>query len=226
MFIGHYAAGLALKSVEKKASLGMLFIAVQFVDYLFFALAPFGIEKFRLVENYTAINHFELYFYPYTHGLLSSILWALLIYGLWRTIPMFKSVGPMRVAVVMGLAVLSHWFLDLIVHTPDLPLLGDDSLKVGFGLWNNFMGTYVVEVALLLGSLVLYLRATTANNAPKNITGKYGMIIFVAVMIGLYTMVVNAPFDPNATVMAASVTSVTVFTLFTAVAFWLDSKRS
>ena len=221
MFIGHYAAGLALKSVEKKASLGMLFIAVQFVDYLFFILAPMGIEKFRLVENYTAINHFDLYYYPYTHGLLASVIWAVLIYGLWRYVPPFKAMGKGRVALVMGLAVLSHWFVDLIVHTPDLPLLGDDSLKVGFGLWNDFTATVVVEIALLVGGLILYLRSTTATGAM----GKYGMIVFVAIMICLYLLVVNMPFDPNATVTVASVSSLAVFTLFTAIAFWLDRYR-
>lgn len=216
MFIGHYAAGFALKSVEKKASLGMLFIAVQFVDYLFFILAPFGIEKFRLVENYTAINHFDLYFYPYTHGLLASFLWAALIYAIWR-----KGSGNARVALVMALAVLSHWFTDLLVHTPDLPLLGDDSLKVGFGLWNNFMATVVLEVSLLIGAVILYLRATT----PTGAMGKYAMIIFVGCMIGFYIMAVNMPFDPNLTVMLASVSSIGIFTIFTAIAFWLDRYR-
>ncbi len=177
MFIGHYAAAFSLKSVEKKASLGMLFIAVQFVDYLFFILVPLGVEKFRLVENYTAINHFDLYFYPYTHGLLASVIWAVLIYGLWRYMPSFKAMGNGRVALVMGLAVLSHWFVDLIVHTPDLPLLGDNSPKVGLGLWHNFMGTILLEVALLIGGLLLYLRSTKGVGA----LGKYAMIIFVVI---------------------------------------------
>jgi len=222
MFIGHYAVGLALKSVEKKASLGMLFIAVQFVDFLFFILVPLGVEKFRLVENYTAINHFDLYFYPYTHGLLAGVIWAVLIYGLWRKLPLFKAVGHGRVALVMALAVLSHWFVDLIVHTPDLPLLGDNSPKVGLGLWNNFMGTILLEIALLIGGLLLYLRATKAVSAM----GKYAMIIFIVVMIGLYMMVVTAPFDPNVTAITASVTSIAVFFIFAAVAFWLDRYRA
>jgi len=44
MFVGHYAASLALKSVNKNASLGILFLAVQFVDILFFPLVLLGIE--------------------------------------------------------------------------------------------------------------------------------------------------------------------------------------
>lgn len=222
MFIGHYAAGFALKSVEKKASLGMLFIAVQFVDYLFFVLAPFGIEKFRLVENYTAISHIELVFYPYSHGLLASVLWAVLIYGLWRTVPFLKDVGKSKVALVMALAVLSHWFVDLLVHTPDLPLLGDDSVKVGFGLWNNFAVAYALEVLLVVGSVILYLRSTTAHGAM----GKYAMIIFAGVLVGFYTMTVTVPFDPNTTVNQASVVTIVTFSVLTAVAFWLDRYRS
>ncbi len=222
MFIGHYAAAFTLKSVEKKASLGMLFIAVQLVDYLFFAFVPFGIEKFRLVENYTAINHFDLYFYPYTHGLLASFLWAGLIYVMWASLPIFKNMGNGRVALAMALAVLSHWFVDLIVHTPDLPLLGDNSPKVGLGLWHSFMGTILLEVALLIGGLLLYLRATKGTAAM----GKYAMIIFVVIMICLYMMVVTAPFDPNATATTMSVTSIAVFSIFAAAAFWLDRYRT
>jgi hypothetical protein len=54
---------------------------------------------------------------------------------------------------VVGLLVGSHWFLDLVVHRPDLPLLGDGGLKVGFGLWDSVAGTLVVELGMLAGGL-------------------------------------------------------------------------
>ena len=53
MFIGHYSAALALKRVEKKVSLGWLFLAVQFVDILFFPLVLLGVERLTIVENFT-----------------------------------------------------------------------------------------------------------------------------------------------------------------------------
>jgi hypothetical protein len=53
---------LALKSVEKKTSLGWLFHAVQLVDILFFIFVPLGIERLNLVENYTQSTYFELAF--------------------------------------------------------------------------------------------------------------------------------------------------------------------
>ena len=222
MFIGHYAAGFALKSVEKKASLGMLFIMTQLVDYLFFIFAPLGIEKFNLVEDFTAINHMDLYYYPYTHSLLGSFLWAGLIYGLWRYVPFFKNVGNHRVALVMAVAVVSHWVTDLLVHTPDLPLLGNDSLKVGFGLWNNFYATVILELSLLIGAVILYLRSTS----PVGAMGKYAVIVFVGVMVAFYMFAITMPYDPNVTVTVASIMGLVIFTIFTAVAFWLDRYRT
>ena len=74
MFVGHYAASLALKSVEKKASLGMLFLAVQFVDILFFPLVLLGVERMNIIENYTASTHFELVYMPYSHSLLAALM--------------------------------------------------------------------------------------------------------------------------------------------------------
>jgi hypothetical protein len=50
MFVGHYAASLALKKFEKRASLGVLFLAVQFVDILFFPLVLLGIERINITN--------------------------------------------------------------------------------------------------------------------------------------------------------------------------------
>jgi len=51
MFVGHYAASFALKKFEKRASLGVLFLAVQFVDILFFPFVLLGIERINIIEN-------------------------------------------------------------------------------------------------------------------------------------------------------------------------------
>ena len=79
MFVGHYAASLALKSFEQKVSLGVLFLAVQFVDILFFPFVLAGIERMNIVENFTQSTHFELEYMPFTHGLLASALCPLLL---------------------------------------------------------------------------------------------------------------------------------------------------
>lgn len=217
MFVGHYAASLALKTFEKRVSLGVLFLAVQFVDILFFPFVLLGIERMNIVENFTQSTHFELVYMPYTHSLLGSLFWAGAAYALFRWI----IVKNKSVAMVVALAVFSHWLLDLVVHTPDLPLWSDASLKLGFGIWNNAIATYALEAALLLSALWLYLRATTSTTR----LGKYGMSIFVFLLLLVNVANIFGPFQDDGKVVLA-VSAVTAYLLFAAVAFWLDKKRT
>lgn len=217
MFVGHYAASLALKSFEKRASLGVLFLAVQFVDILFFPFVLVGIERMNIVENFTQSTHFELEYMPFTHSLLAAMLWSIAAFALFRWVFVKKQ----SVAVVVALAVFSHWLLDLPVHTPDLPLWSDTSPKLGFGLWNNAIATYLFEAGLLLLALWMYLRSTKAVSAA----GKYGMVVFVAFL--LLVNVSNIFGDPMVdSRLGLSVFALSSYFLFAAIAFWLDQKRS
>ncbi len=220
MFVGHYAASFALKKVDKNASLGMLFLAAQFVDILFFPFVMMGIEHFRFVENFTASTHFDLYFMPYTHSLVASFFWALVVYLAFKYLPIRTAGNKAKVALVMAAGVLSHWFLDLLVHTPDLPLLGDDSLKLGLGIWNNAMATFLLEAVLLVGALLLYLKETQ----PVTPGGKYAMSVFVVVMLAINANnIFGTPMAHDVT--SLSLTALAAYFIFAGVAFWLDKKR-
>jgi hypothetical protein len=199
MFVGHYAASLALKKVEKKASLGMLFLAVQIVDIFFF--------PFMLIE---------LEYMPYTHSLLASLLCAGFVYLIFR----FVFVKNKRVALVMGIAVLSHWFFDLLVHTPDLPLWSDTSMKLGLGLWRHAIATYALETVFLLSGLWIYLRATKATSS----IGKYGMPIFVVVLLLINVVnIFGPPLGHSKASLALS--ALVMYFAFAGIAHWLDKKR-
>jgi len=217
VFVGHYAVSLALKRFEKRASLGVLFLAVQFVDIVFFPFVLAGIERLNIVENFTQSTHFELEYMPYTHSLLGSAFWAAAAYVLFRWIVVRNS----SVALVVALAVFSHWVLDLIVHTPDLPLWSDESLKLGFGLWNNAIATFTLEALLLGSALWLYLRSTSATER----VGRYGMSVFVGLLV-----LINIPniFGPlmDDSELGLAISALTAYFLFAAAAFWLDTKRS
>ena len=216
MFVGHYSASLALKSVEKNASLGLLSLAVQFVDILFFPFVLLGIERINVVENFTQSTHFELEYMPYTHSLLASFLCAGFIYGVYRIIPPRNR----SVALVMGIAVLSHWFYDLIVHTPDLPLWSDASTKLGLGLWQNAIATYTLEALLLVVGLWLYLRSTTATSS----TGKYGMGVFIVILLLVNAVnIFGPPFGDSKISLAIS--ALAMYFIFAGTAHWLDGKR-
>ncbi len=217
MFVGHYAASLVLKKFERRASLGVLFLAVQFVDILFFPLVLAGVERMNIVENFTQSTHFELVYMPYTHSFVASVLWAALAYALFRWV----MVKNHAVALVIAIAVLSHWVLDLLVHTPDLPLWSDASPKLGFGLWNNAIATYLLEAFILVLALWVYLRSTRALSS----TGKYGMSIFVGVLLLINIANIFGPMQSDSKTGLA-ITAVTSYFLFAAVAFWLDTKRT
>jgi lipopolysaccharide export LptBFGC system permease protein LptF len=116
---------------------------------------------------------------------------------------------------------MSHWLLDLIVHTPDMPLWSDASLKLGFGLWNNAVATYVLEAVLLLAGLWLYLRATSATTKA----GKYGMGIFVVLLLLVNIVNIFGPLQGDSKLFLAT-SALAAYLLFAAVAFWLDRKRT
>jgi len=217
MFVGHYAAALALKKFEKRASLGVLFLAVQFIDILFFPLVLLGIERMNILENFTQSTHFELEYMPYTHSLVGSLFWAGIAYALFRWLIVKKN----SVAIVVALAVFSHWLFDLVVHTPDLPLWSDTSLKLGFGLWNNAIATYALEAVLLVSALWLYLRSTSATSA----VGKYGMSVFVVFLLLVNVLNIFGPLQGDSKLVLA-ISALTSYFLFAAVAFWLDTRRS
>ena len=217
MFVGHYAVSLVLKRVEKKASLGSLFLGVQLVDVVFVPLVLLGIERLNVVENFTQSTHFELEYLPYTHSLVASFLWAGFVYGIYRVI----SPRNTSVALVMGIAVLSHWFLDLLVHTPDLPLWSDASTKLGFGLWNSAIATYTLEAAFLAVGLWMYLRSTMAFGA----TGRYGMGVFVVLLLLVNAANIFGPLVDDSKVTLA-ISSLSMYFLFAGAAHWLDGKRT
>jgi hypothetical protein len=221
MFVGHYGAALALKGAESRASLGLLFLAVQFVDLLFFPLVLVGVERMNIVPGFTESTHFELAYLPYTHSLLASFLWAVMIAG-----GAFVVLGdrPRRrsIAFVLGAAVFSHWVLDLIVHTPDLPLVNDASTKLGFGLWNNAPLTFVLEAAVLLVGLCLYLRATAPKTGSR--LARFGMVSLVVLLILLNVYNIFGP--PPAAFMEIFGLAMVSYLGLAGIAFWLDSLRT
>jgi hypothetical protein len=221
MFIGHYAASFALKSCHKNASLGLLFIAVQFVDILFFPLTLLGIEHFRLIENFTEATHFSLDFMPYSHSLLATFIWGAVIFTFVYFIVFKHRQLRFKMAIVFAVAIMSHWFFDLLVHTPDLPLTTDNSLKVGFGLWNNDVLTYVLESVILIAGFYLYMRSSTGLTK----IAKYGMPAFIIVLLGINIINIFGPLSPQDNETTTAISAVAAYFIFALIAWFLDRNR-
>lgn len=217
MFIGHYAATFALKGYEPKASLGWLFIATQFVDILFFPFAVLGIESLVFEDNFTAVNNFVME-YPLTHGLAATIVWSIIFYLIWRSIPTNKPQSK-QIALAMALAVASHWFTDLIVHTPDLPLIHGEP-KFGLGLWHSKWATFLTEAILLLLGLWYYLKRTRASKKA----GKYAATIFCGLLLAVnYLNLFVLPAEED--LVSLTVSALIAYLLFAIIAFRVDKLR-
>jgi hypothetical protein len=217
MFVGHYGVSLAARSLRRSIPLWVLFIAVQLVDVLWAIFVLTGIEKVRIVPGFTATNPLDLYYMPYTHSLVGALLWALaalIVYRLFSRQPNVWVAGE-----IVGAAVFSHWLLDLLVHRPDLPLY-DSVFKMGLGLWNYPALAFGLEVLFFFGGLFLYFRATK----PLNAIGRYGMVVFGLIMLGVQAYVFFGP--PPSSERTMALTALGSYLVFAATAGWLDRKRA
>jgi len=176
MFIGHYGPAFGAKAAVRTVPLWVLFVAVQFLDYCWSVLVLLGIEKGKVVPGFTQASPLDLYFMPYTHGLIGASLLSIL-FGV--AVALFYRGNRIAVFLVCALAVFSHWLCDLLVHVPDMPLF-DDSDKVGFGLWRNMWISLPLELGLLLVGAWLYARFVPGTRA-RNIA----LVLFVFLMAAI-----------------------------------------
>ena len=158
MLLSHVSAGLAGKKFAPKVSLGTLILAGVWSDIVMSILAIAGIEKVRIVPGITLVNPFDMYYYPFSHSLMWTVIWALLFAGVYY---FFKK--DMRSSIVLGACVLSHCVFDIISHRPDVELIPGIGSPVGMGLWNSFAGTVAVEIGLFIVGIAIYLHATKSK---------------------------------------------------------------
>ncbi|MGB5082786.1 MAG: hypothetical protein WBO23_18825, partial [Burkholderiales bacterium] len=130
MFIGHFAVAFAAKKAAPRVSLGTLIFAAVFLDAVWPILVLLGVERFRIVPGYTAVNAFEFVHYPWSHSLLMTALWSLAL-----ALAYFGVRRDRAGALWVGIAVASHWVLDFVSHRPDLPLYPGGSARLGLSLW-------------------------------------------------------------------------------------------
>jgi len=158
MFIGHYGVAYAAKTVAPKAPLAAYFLAVQALDVLFSVFVLGGIEHMEIVHKYTSYNPYRLYDMPITHSLVGSLGWGVAV----GIVAAFARL-PRRESLWLGLAVFSHFVLDLPVHTPDLTIAGNDTARLGLGLWNNVPLAVALELLLLCGGWLLFSRSKRSD---------------------------------------------------------------
>ena len=216
MFVGHYSVAFAIKSDENRIPLWILFIAVQFLDYIWATLVLLGIEKLRVIKGFTAGSMLDSYYHPYSHSLVAALIWSALAALVYKKF--WQAKVSSGAALLVALAVFSHWILDFIAHPGDLAIY-DNKWKVGLGLWNYRGLEFGLEVALLAVGIVLYLARNTISAARKKAVIGFGLGV-VIIQIG-DTFVPRAPLSDRATAMGVWI----FYTLFVVVAYLLERTR-
>lgn len=216
MFVGHIGAGLALASAQRRINPGWLVGAALLSDLLLWVFLLLGWETGRVPPG-ASHGHQMVYDFAWSHGLLASLGWALLVGALTAAF----TPPPWRwpAAGVMALALLSHWLLDLLVHLPQLPLAGPDSLHVGLGLWQHMGWAIVLELAIAAAGLWLFLRG---SGLPR---GRQRALAALCALLALFTVagLLWAPPPP-------SVVSLALMSFFTQAAVcaavgWIGRSR-
>lgn len=211
MFIGHWAPALALAARPKAPGLGTLFVAGQLVDWAFFGLLLTGTEAMRFRPGVSVMNPMDLHHMPYTHSLLGSAVFAAAFGALVLGLTKSRAAGGLA-----ALVVLSHWFLDLLVHVPDLTLAGSPP-KLGLGLWNHPAIEMPLELGLTFGALWLYVRRK--RPAPLRVG------VLAAVLLALQAVNWFGPVEPEVTT-GTSLLAFFAYGAATLAAWWMGKSAA
>jgi uncharacterized membrane protein YeiB len=220
MFLGHYGVALALKRAEPKLSLGTLFVAVQLADLLWGFFLLVGWEQARIVPGHTAITPLEFLNYPISHSLVGALAWSFVAAALYYSWPTRDTSRHWQAAAMVGLAVFSHYPLDVLVHIPDLPLSGSGSARLGLGLWNNPVATLIAEALVFGIGLTIYVRRGSKRHPVR----LRRLLVVVLLLVGTYVASLLGPVPSSMTVVAVS--DIVFLLVIAALAAWADRRAS
>ena len=218
MFAGHVGAALALGRVERRLNIGWLVSAALLPDSLLWLFVLLGWESVLIPANFGSTHQPEFVF-PYSHGLLASLAWSAL--AAWLTWASSQHLGAkrLRAAALMAAAVFSHWLIDALVHRPELPLAGAGSQLVGLGLWNRLPLALVLEAAIVVAGVLLFIPGSGLPRGKAIALATLCLVVLAFTVLGMTL----APPPPSSTAMAAR--SLLTLLALCALVLWLGQRR-
>jgi hypothetical protein len=213
MFIGHFGIALAAKRFAPRSSLGTTIFAAEFVDLLWSVFLLLGIEHVVISPGIMRMSPLDFTDYPISHSLLMGLVWAALIGGAYYVVRRYA-----RGAWVVAILVLSHWFLDWMVHRPDLLLYPGGSSKFGLGLWNHPLPEVLLEVGIFVAGAWFYAVATCAKDG----IGRYGFWAWIVFLFVGWVSTLFAGAPPNVKALAWGGISMFLTVIW---AWWADRHR-
>lgn len=218
MFIGHYAPAFVAAGLKRGPRLGAMFVAAQFVDIAFFLFVLGGVEHMRETPGWTVMNAGDFYHMPYTHSLIGTLGFA----ALWAVIVRLRR-GSWPLAWAGAAVVASHWLLDLLVHAPDLTLLGAGR-RYGLALWNDPQVAMPLELGMLAIAIVFYASRTRALGWR----GHLSLATLIAALIAVQLVNWLTP-QPPVTIdpvpAATPLTALAAYGVLALLAWWVARTR-
>ncbi len=212
MFIGHFAVGFAAKSAARRTSLGWLLLGALFLDLLWPVFLSLGWERVQIDPGNTAVSPLAFEWYPWSHSLIMTVIWATFLTTAVLTITRDMAAG----IVVFG-AVQSHWVLDWLAHGPDMPIWPAGPFA-GLGLWTSVPGTIVVEGTLFALGVWLYATSTRARDRA----GRWVWWGFIVLLLALYAGNFLSPPPPSVKAIAWAGLATWIFPVL---GWWIDRHR-
>lgn len=169
MLAGHIGAAAAAKSFDHRVPFWALLVASFLIDILFAILWAIGAEKMEAMPGTDGGYGNMLFDVDWSHSFFGSIILSFVV--LVFTARYWGGKG----ALILSGVVFSHWFLDLIVHRNDLPIMpgnvGGTMPRVGLGMWDAPVATAIFEALLVIGGAYLWYRSrpqtTPDDDTPR-----------------------------------------------------------
>lgn len=210
MLAGHYSAAYALRAARPTVPLWLLFVAVQAVDIVFFVFALVGIETVAVIPGVRGPLAMDLISIPHTHSLLMNLVYAGALFG--AGVVLKRRLG----GALLAAALLSHWLLDLFVHTHDLPLTPVAAVKVGMGFWHYPIPAMLLEVILVAIAAAALWRRLAEPDARRWVV--IGAVTLLVIQLGY----VLGP--PPATVPQMAVAAEAIYVVMAVLAYQVDRR--
>lgn len=179
MIAGHIGAAAGAKRWAPDVPIWALLVASFLLDIIFLPLWLFGIEGVSAIPG-TDGGYGNLQFnIDWSHsffGTMAICLVVLIVCMRW---------WGAKGAFVLSCLVFSHWFLDVIVHNLDMPILPGNAgvtPRVGIGMWDFPVFTGIMEFLLVVGGCAIWYTmpdATASTRKAAIITAVIGTVVLI-----------------------------------------------
>jgi hypothetical protein len=188
MLAGHIGAAAAAKSLDRRVPFWAMLVASFLIDIIFGVLWIAGVESMEDLPGTDGGYGNMLFDIDYSHSFFGTLLLCLV--ALIFTARYWGGKG----ALIVSGVVFSHWFLDLIVHRNDMPIMvgnaGGTLPRVGLGLWDAPVASAILEALIVIGGAYMWYRSRNqmdaADDAPgASLTARYSSIALVGGLVAL-----------------------------------------